>query len=138
VANDNLVQAVKAIIGLGKDGDMDGVYHGYRDLFAAATFLGYRLEDQRQALRLMILLKGAPRVPTPAMVEAHRAALRPLKNIVEVQREAKDHELLGVCHVVLGDEATASAVFKAGLALERARNPQSDLCGALMKRVSML
>jgi hypothetical protein len=40
--------------------------------------------------------------------------------------------------VVVGDEATASAIFKAGLRIERARNPQSDLCGTLMKRVSML
>jgi hypothetical protein len=39
---------------------------------------------------------------------------------------------------VVGDEATASAIFKAGLAIERERSPQSDLCGALMKRVSML
>jgi hypothetical protein len=132
------VQAIKGLVARGKDGDIDGMYKGYRALFAAPAFVGYRIEDQRQALRLMITMKGAPTNPTPAMIEAHRAAIPPLKQIVEVQREPKDHELLGICHVVVGDEATASAIFKAGLAIERERSPQSDLCGALMKRVSML
>ena len=39
---------------------------------------------------------------------------------------------------VLGDEVSASRVFRAGLALERAKDPQSKLCGTLMKRVSMV
>jgi hypothetical protein len=138
VANENLVDAIKALVARAKDGNLDAVYVGYRDIFAAPAFVGYRVEDQRQALRLMIMMKGAPSVRPPAMVEAHRVAISLLKRIVELHREAKDHELLGICHVVVGDEATASAVFKAGLAIERAKNPQSDLCGALMKRVSML
>jgi hypothetical protein len=138
LANDTLVQTIKALMARAKDGDLEGVYRGYRELFTAPAFFDYRVEDQRQALRLMIVTKGAPTKPTPAMVEAHRAAISPLKRIVEVHREPKDHELLGICHVVVGDEATASSIFKAGLAIERERNPQSDLCGALMKRVSML
>jgi hypothetical protein len=138
VANETLVQAIKALVARGKDGDIEGLYRGYRDLFADPAFLAYRPEDQRQALRLMVMMKGAPSKPTPAMIEAHRAALLPLKQIVEVHLEPKDHELLGICHVVTGDEAIASSIFKAGLAIERERNPQSDLCGALMKRVSML
>ena len=72
MANDTLVQAIKALVALAKDGDMDGVYRGYRDLFAAAEFNQYRVDDQRQALRLMIMMKGAPTTPTPAMIEAHR------------------------------------------------------------------
>lgn len=138
MANEKLVQDIKAIVARGKDGDLVGLYSGYRDLFAAAPFIGYRVEDQRQALRLMITMKGTPTKPTPAMIEAHRAAITPLKHIVEVHKEPKDHELLGICHVVVGDETAAMAVFKAGLAIERERSPQSDLCGALMKRVSML
>jgi hypothetical protein len=43
-----------------------------------------------------------------------------------------------MCYVVLGDEPKAGAVFRAGLELERARDPQSKLCGTLMKRVSMV
>jgi hypothetical protein len=138
VANEKLVQSIKALVALAKDGDMDGVYRSYRGLFADPAFVEYRVEDQRQALRLMVMMKGAPEPATPAMVDAHRAAITPLRQLVEVHREPKDHELLGICHVVAGDEAAAMAVFKAGLALERARNPQSDLCGVLMKRVSML
>jgi hypothetical protein len=133
-----LVQAIKGLVARAKDGDMEGMYRGYRDLFVAPAFVDYRAEDQRQALRLMIMMKGAPTAPTPAMIEAHRAAIGPLKRIVEVHREPKDHELLGICHVMVGDETTASNIFKAGLAIERERSPQSDLCGALMKRVSML
>jgi hypothetical protein len=138
VANEKLVQNIKALIARAKDGDIDGVYRGYRDLFADSAFVAYRPEDQRQALRLMVTMKGAPAPPTAAMIEAHKAAITPLRQMVEVHREPKDHELLGMCHVVTGDEATAMAVFKAGLNLERERNPQSDLCGMLMKRVSML
>jgi hypothetical protein len=138
VANEQLVQAIKAIVARAKDGDLDAVYHGYRDIFAAAPFGGYRVEDQRQALRLMIMMKGPPPTPTPAMVEAHRVAITHLKHIVELHKEPKDHELLGICHVVVGDETAAMSIFKAGLAIERERSPQSDLCGVLMKRVSML
>ena len=58
--------------------------------------------------------------------------------MVSAHGDPADHELLGICHVCLGNEESASAIFRAGLAIERQRNPQSDLCGALMKRVSLL
>ena len=32
MANETLVQAVKAIVALAKDGDVEGVYRGYREL----------------------------------------------------------------------------------------------------------
>ena len=123
MANEDLVRVIKEIVTRAKNGDPDGAYRGYQDLFASDAFAGFRAEDQRQALRLMVMMKGAPKPPTPPMVEAHRAA---------------DHELLGLCHVACGDEPSASTVFRAGLAIERERNPQSPLCGMLMKRVSML
>jgi hypothetical protein len=107
-------------------------------LFASADFGTYRVEDQRQALRLMILKKGAPETPTAAMTEAHSAVLGLLTELVSTHNEPSDYELLGVCHVVLGNEESASGIFKAALAIERARDPSSTLCGALMKRVSML
>jgi len=72
VANEELVRSVKEIIGRAKSGDTEGAYRGYRDLFASPAFAGYRVEDQRQALQLMVLMKGAPKpatgpvvVPTP-------------------------------------------------------------------------
>ena len=138
VANEELVRSVKEIIGRAKGGDTDSAYRGYRDLFASPAFAGYRVEDQRQALQLMVLMKGAPKPATPAMVEAHRAAQGILVALVASHAEPSDHELLGICHVILGDEASASTVFRAGLALERERDPQSKLCGSLMKRVSMV
>ncbi|MES1174120.1 MAG: hypothetical protein ABUL62_07300, partial [Myxococcales bacterium] len=98
----------------------------------------YRVEDQRQALQLMVLMKGAPKPATPAMLAAHGAARSVLSGLVATHSEPSDHELLGICHVVLGDEASASDVFRAGLAIERVRDPQSKLCGTLMKRVSMI
>jgi hypothetical protein len=138
MSNEALVQAIKHIVALGKAGKPDESYAGYRDLFAGAAFATNKPEDQRQALKLMVLAKAAPSSPTPAMIEAHRAAIAPLTELVKRHGEPADHELLGICHVVLGDEEAASRIFRAGLAIERERNPQSDLCGALMKRVSLL
>jgi hypothetical protein len=46
--------------------------------------------------------------------------------------------MLGICYVITGDHQSADKAFRAGLTLERERNPQSDLCGALMKRISLL
>ena len=138
MANEELVRSVKDIIGRAKSGDTDGAYQGYRDLFASPAFAGYRVEDQRQALQLMVLMKGAPKPATAAMLEAHSAARGILSGMVAAHSEPSDHELLGICHVVLGDEASASEVFRAGLAIERVKDPQSKLCGTLMKRVSMV
>ena len=72
------------------------------------------------------------------MVEAFRAALAQLTQLVKLEGEPADYEMLGMCHVATGDEKSAAEVFRAGLTIERERNAQSDLCGALMKRVSML
>lgn len=138
MANDELVAAVKKIVGVAKTGDLDAAYVGYRDLFASPAFPSYRPEDQRTALRLMVLAKGTPPKQSEAKLEAHRAALPVLIKLVADLKEAGDHEMLGVCHVVLGNEDAARAIFKTGLAIERERNPQSDLCGSLMKRFSFL
>ena len=86
----------------------------------------------------MVHAKNAPASPTPPMVDAHRAALGPLKDLVAEHREPADYEMLGMCHVAIGNEQGAGVVFRAALAIEREHNAQSDLCGALMKRVSML
>lgn len=138
MANEALVQKVKGIVATARSGDLDASYAGYGELFSSPEFATYKPEDQRQALRLMVLAKNAPKPPTKAMVEAHRAALGPLTELVSVHAEPADHELLGVCHLVLGNDESASSIFRAGLAIERERNPQSDLCGELMKRISLI
>jgi len=138
MSKEALVQAVKKIVALTRSGDLDQAYQGYRDLFSDPTFPAQRAEDQRQALRLMIHSKSAPEKPTPAMAEAYKAAIAPLKALIDNQKEPADYEMLGMCHVLLGEEAAASEVFRAGLNLERERNPTSDLCGAFMKRISLI
>ena len=137
---DELIQSVKNIVKSWRDVKLADAYTGYRDLFSMPDFGEHRPEDQRQALKLMILAKGAPdpERPTPEMVEAHRAAAGPLTDLVSKYGEPADHEMLGVCHIVLGNPESASAIMRAGLAIERQRNPQSDLCGSLMKRISLI
>jgi hypothetical protein len=137
MANEALVKAVKDIAAASKAGDPERAYIGYHELFADEAFGGYRVEDQRAALRLMVLAKGVPPKPTPAMAQAYQSALQNLTRLLPLG-EAADHEMLGVCQVMLGDETSASVTFRAGLAIERQRDPQSPLCGRLMKRVSMI
>jgi hypothetical protein len=136
--NEALVSAIKVIVGHARAGKLDEAYAGYTRLFASPEFGTYEANDQRQALRLMVHAKAVPDPPTPAMVEAHRAALGPLTELVSRYNEPADYEMLGMCHVAVGNEEGAGTVFRAALAIERERNVQSDLCGALMKRISML
>jgi hypothetical protein len=137
---EELVSAVKVAVKLWRDGKFDEAYVAYLDIFSKPDFNEHRPEDQRSALRLMILAKNAPQPEraTQANIEAHRAAVGPLTDLVSNNGDPADHEMLGVCHVILGNIQSASAIFRAGLALERVRNPQSDLCGSLMKRISMI
>jgi hypothetical protein len=137
-ANEALVATIKSIVASARAGDLESAYAGYRELFASEAFRGYVQQDRRQALRLMVHAKGVPDPPTPAMVDAHRAALEPMSQLVSETGEPADYEMLGMCQAVAGDEAAAGQSFRAGLAIERERNLQSDLCGALMKRISML
>jgi hypothetical protein len=136
--NEALVASIKAIVARARAGDIDGAYAGYCELFQSEAFRGYVPQDRRQALRLMVHAKGVPDPPTPAMVKAHAAAVAPLKELVAQLGEPLDYEMLGICQVAVGDEAAAGETFRKGLAIERDRNLQSDLCGALMKRISML
>lgn len=138
MSKEELVLAVKRIVTLARNNDLDGAYAGYRDLFSAPSFLSERPEDQRQVLRLMVLAKNVPRTPTPVIIDAHRAALPALTELVSTHAEPADHEMLGVVHVLLGNTESASRIFRAGLSIERERNPSSDLCGELMKRISMI
>jgi hypothetical protein len=138
MANDALLTAVKSIIAAARAGKLDDAYVGYRDLFESPAFATYEPHDQRQAMRLMVHAKGLPRPPPAAIGDAHRAAARLLTELVAKYDDPADYEMLGMCHIVAGDEDRAATVFRAGLTLERQRNAQSDLCGAFMRRISML
>lgn len=138
MTKDELVAHVKEIHGHAKAGNLDAAYEGYKKLFTNPGFTKNRPEDMRQALKLCVLAKGVPKKPTPAMVEAHRAAVPALTELVSQFDEPGDYEMLGICHVVLGNEQSASNIFKAALKLERERNAASELCGSLMSRLSQL
>ena len=132
-----LVGAVKQVMAQSRSGDVEGSMDGYAKLFAAPEFMANRPEDMRQALKLLILAKrfGAQ---SAKVVEAHRAAIPALTELVSTHNEAEDYEMLGICHLLIGNEQAASNMFRQGLALERAKNAASDLCGRLMTRVSAI
>jgi len=137
MSKEALVGAVKKIMAQSRGGDVEGSYDGYAALFASADFMANRPEDQRQALKLLILAKrhGAP---SAKLVEAHRAAIPALTELVSTLEDPEDYEMLGICHLLIGNDQAASNMFRQGLTLERARNPASDLCGRLMTRVAAI
>lgn len=138
MSKEALVASVKHIVGLAKAGKTEEMYAGYLELFTAPTFAANRPEDQRQALKLMVHAKNAPSPPTKTMLDAHRAAIPPLTDLVSLHSEPADFEMLGICHLRMGNEAGAAGMFRQGLTLERERSPGSDLCGDLMRRVSLI
>lgn len=136
--NDVLIAALKKIVKLSRNGRANEAYQEYVKLFSGSTFADYRPEDQRQALKLMVLAKTHP-ADKDAVVAAHKAALSRIKALLEGgSLDAADHELLGVTQQYLGDAQAARSAFEAGLELERAKNPQSELVANLTRRVSQL
>lgn len=137
MSKEALVQAVKQIMAQARAGDVEASLEGYAKLYTSAEFGANRPEDQRQALKLLILAKRQGQ-PSERLVEAHRAAVLPLTELVSTHSEPEDYEMLGLCHLLLGNEDAASNLFRKGLSLERERSPASDLCGRLMTRVAAL
>lgn len=137
MSKEALVNAVKQISAQSRAGDLEGAYDGYARLFGSAEFSANKPEDQRVALRLLILAKRQGQ-PTSRLIEAHRAAIPALTELVSTLNEPEDYEMLGICHLLIGNEQAASNMFRQGLTLERTRNPASDLCGRLMTRVAAI
>lgn len=137
MSKEALVSAVKQIMSQMRGGDLEGSYDGYAQLFSSPDFTSNKPEDQRQALKLLILAKRQGQ-PTSKLVEAHRAAIPALTELVSTLNEPEDYEMLGLCHLLIGNEQAASNMFRQGLTLERERNPASDLCGRLMTRVAAI
>ena len=137
MSKEALVGAVKEIVTLSRSGDTEGAFDGYKALFERPDFVSNRPEDQRQALKLLVLAKRTgPK--SEKNIAAHRAAIAPLTDLVSTYSEPEDYEMLGICHLLIGNEAAAANMFREGLTLERAKNAGSDLCGRLMTRVSSL
>jgi hypothetical protein len=136
--NEPLRASLKQIALLARSGRTDEAYGRYASLFESAPFADYRPDDQRQALRLMVLAKAPPDDRTEAVLGAYRAAVARLEALIAALKEPADYELLGVAYTVLDDATAAEKAIRAGLELERERNPSSDLCGNLMRRLSAL
>jgi hypothetical protein len=134
--NEAFVEAVKKIMLVLKSGRTDEGYAQYADLLSSDGFAEYRADDQRQALKLLLLAKAPDR--TEAVTRAYQIALKRIQALVDSHAEPADYEMLGVAHVQLDDRAAASAAFEIALKLERARNPSSDLVASLGRRIGAL
>jgi hypothetical protein len=128
---------VKKIVLVLKDGRTDEGYGQYADLLSSPAFGQYRQDDQRQALKLLLLAK-APPSRSDAVLRAYRIALTRIQALVDALAEPADYEMLGVAHLQLDDKPAATAAFDIALKLERARNPTSELSINLARRVSQL
>lgn len=134
---DEIVATLKKHVAAIKAGNADEGYKGFTGFFSDDAFASLRPEDQRQSLKVMVLGK----TPTPAndaVVDAHLAAITCLQRLAETSNDPLDFEMLGVCHQVIEDVETASKMYEKALEIERARNPQSELCGRVMKRISAM
>ena len=121
---------------MARAGEAEQAYDAYRELFSDPVFPTYRPEDQRRVFKLMVYTKRHENIPPTYVVEAHHAAIGPLMELAGAFGEPADFEMLGICQAMCGDEQGAGTSFRAGLNIERERNPQSDLCGSLMKWVA--
>jgi hypothetical protein len=132
-----MVAELKRIVGLLKKQSVDEAYRAFESLYAADKFATFRVEDQRQALKIMVL-RQAPSPAPESVVDAYLHAITHLQRLVETSGDAGDFEMLGLAHLVIDDTETASKMFQQGLAIEREKNPSSELCGRLMKHVSSI
>lgn len=133
--NEALVSTIKNIMSVAKSGDVDAANGLYSELFLSREFASYPPGDQRQALKLLVHAKRTG--PRPASsVETHRAAITPLTALTEAHGDPADYEMLGLCQLVVDDIEGAAKSARSGLAIERAKSPDSDLCGRLMKLLS--
>ena len=138
MSKEALVAAVKTAVSLSRAGNHEDAFVAYGKLYASPGFMDNRPEDQRQALKLLILAKRPGMKNTENLFQAHRAALEPLTELVSRYNEPEDYEMLGTCHALLGNEKSAAAILRQGIDIERGRNAGSDLCGSMMTRLSAL
>jgi len=132
-----LKESLKEALSAMKGDRLDEAFRSFMELFGSTAFAMSRHEDQRQALRMMFFGK-TPNEPTDPMKGAYKATLPALQALVIEHREPADYEMLGMAYVGIGEPEKATEIFKKALEIERERSPGSDLCGALMRRVSQL
>ncbi len=135
--NAELVTTLKEIRAMAKDGRVAESYRQLGMLIGTAAFAACRADDRRRALRLLVFAKPQSTAQEDR-AKAHNAAVPALQLLVVEHHDPADYEMLGMAYVVLGEPEKATEIFKRALKLERSKNPGSDLCGNLMRRVSAL
>ena len=135
--NPELVATLKEIRAMAKDGRVAESFRQLGMLYGTAAFAALRAEDRRRALRMLVFGK-APATAREDRAKTHGAAVPALQLLVVEHHEPADYEMLGMAYEVLDEPAKATEIWKKALDLERARNPGSELCGNLMRRVSTL
>lgn len=132
-----LKESLKHALAAAKEGRFDEAFGQFATVFGSGSFGSMRPDDQRQALKLMFFGKQ-PNATNEEAKTAYRVTLPILQALVLNDRAPEDYELLGMAYVALEEPEKAIEIFKKALDIERARNPASDLCGNLMRRVSQL
>jgi hypothetical protein len=132
---EQLLGALGAIVALAKGGRVEDAYREYAALCSSPAFADQNPEEQRQALKLLVVL-AVPAIPSDAMRQAHRAALDRASALVERLGDPADYELVGLCQMALNEFKASGDTFRKALELEIARNPQSELCARLKRHVS--
>jgi len=126
---------LKEIRAMAKDGRVAESFRQLALLFGAAAFAACRAEDRRRALRMLVSAKPHKSANEERM-RAHLAAVPALQLLILEHHEPSDYEMLGAAYVELGEPKKASDVWRKALDIERARDPGSELCGDLMRRVA--
>jgi hypothetical protein len=132
-----LKSAVKSAVALARESRWEEFYGVYAGLFADPSFSQNKTDDQRQALKLMIMTKGLPAPTTQQGIEAYQAAWHALSHLVGALHDPRDYELLGLTHLRLQDEAGAKKVFQQGLEVAQG-GTDADLCGPFLRHLSTL
>src|SRR5690349_20231463 len=107
MATEALVARIKEIVALGKSGNRDDAFKGYAALFRSAEFRSYPMDEQRQAIKLVVNIKVAPNRPSHGQMEAFKAAIDPLSEMLGAHGASEDFQWLGICCMVTGDEKRA-------------------------------
>ena len=135
--DERFVEAVKKIVLVLKSGRTDDGYQQYADLLRAGSFTQYRPDDQRQAIKMLLLAKP-PAVRTEPVSAAFHAAVDRIQALIDAHADPADYEMLGVARLHLEEKQAAHTAFEVALKLERARNPSSDLVSNLERRLSQV
>ena len=131
-------QTAKAAAAFARESKWDEFFGAYTWLFQFPSFEQNKPEDQRQALKLMILTKGLPPPTTQHGVAAYQAAWYVLTRLMgEHQPTMLDYLLLGLTHLRLADEPGAKKLFDTGYAMAQDAN-DGDMCGEFLRYLSTI